>query len=237
MEIIEFDKNELFNLETKHNLRGYESTIFIYGDSLIKVFSDRSKIENKVKKLELIYNTDIKEVKPTALVKTQNGIVGYTMPYLKDYQNIDSLYLSKSKKKEILKKLLDKIPELHKEGIIYGDFNDKNLLLSKNVLESNDFDLVLCDIDNVSIGGLDFDLKSKVEERYLDSFGIDETLDTYMYNLFSVCYIYNQHPPFILDFLRYEPHHFRKLGKNYKDILDNYINLTNKDFKQLIKLP
>ncbi len=237
MEIIKLDKDELFSLKTKSNLKGYESSIFIYGDSLIKVFNQKEVVENKVRKLKLISQTNIKDIKPTALVETQDGIIGYMMPYLKDYYNIDSLYIGKKKKKEIFIKLLDKIEKLHKEGIIYGDFNSKNLLFSSNVLDSSDFDLVLCDIDNVSIGGLDFDLKSKVEERYINKFGIDETLDTYMYNLFTVCFMYNWEMPLVLDHLRYYPHHFIRLGKNYKYILDNYINLTNKDFKQLIKLP
>lgn len=228
MEVINITKADL--TETNSKLRGYESKLYIYGNNLIKIFFDDSKIENKISKLKLLSEKNTGMIKPLDFVAYEGEIIGYTMPYLKDYYPIDPFLISRRNKKEILRKLKTKIDELHKEGIIYGDFSNNNLLINDNL------DLELCDFDNVSIGGYDTDLKSSISERYIKRFGLDDAYDEYMFNLYCVCLLDNIHPPLVLDYIKKEARLFKKHNKEYQELVENYIKLENKKFKPLRRL-
>lgn len=229
MDIINITKADL--TETNSKLRGYESKLYIYGDNLIKIFFDDSKIENKISKLKLLSEKNTGMIKPLDFVAYEGEIIGYTMPYLKNYYPIDPFLLNRKSKKEVLRKLKNKIDELHQEGIIYGDFNNSNLLINDNL------DLELCDFDNVAIGGYDTDLKSSISERYIKKFGLDETYDEYMYNLYCVCLLDNIHQALVLDYIMHEIHHFKRNNKEYLELVKNYVKLQDKNnFKPLRRL-
>ena len=215
---------------TNDKLRGCEGTLYIYGDVLVKIFFDKNKLENKIHKIDLINKTKIGAIKPINLVEVNGKTIGYTMPYLKDYHQINPNKLTEEEKKIILRKLKSKLDIFHEEGIIYGDINNGNVLIN------DDLDVELCDIDNVSIKGLSFDVMSETGEEYLKKFDICENFDEYMFNLYAISIMHNINPIFILSYIKVFQDEFKEYNENYKEIIKNYVNLNRKEFKPLIRL-
>ena len=225
MEIINVERDIIDTYTPFHGREGY---LYVYKDSLIKIFINHDVIDNKINKVKLLHEIDL-DITPTSLVSINGNIVGYSMPYLKDYHSVDPIYLSKKKKLIIMHKLIDKLEDLHKKGIIYGDIRIGNILINKNL------DVVLCDMDNVYINGYGYDILGNISKRYIDKFGIDESLDIYSFNLCLACMLYNVIEPVVLDFLRFQPKLFKKYNKDYMEIIDNMITLKDKDkIKRLI---
>ncbi len=228
METIKLHNSDLTT--TSDKLKGCEGTLYVYGDVLIKVFFDKTKVENKTHKIDLMYKTKIGKIRPINLVEINGSIIGYTMPYLKDYHQFNSNTMTKEEKEIVLRKLKTKLDEFHKEGIIYGDLNNGNVLIN------HDLDVELCDIDNASIAGLDFDIMGDMGKGYLKKFGICENFDEYMYYLYAASVMHNINPIAILSYMKVFTDEFKKYNENYKEIIKNYINLNRKEFKPLIRL-
>lgn len=244
MQKIIFNKNNIIKLFNY----GIESEVFLYYDNdkvvALKLFnkyfelrSNEDKIlnknqdllspitneilENKRKKLELIYNNDLfkDEVQIKKLVFDKNdNFIGYTMKFenLKTSNNC----MKKKYKIEQLKKLKEKIIKLNENGIYYGDFNKKNLLVNKN-------NIMLCDLDNIRIVDLDFDLKSVHVKEYEKVCKNIKYIDNYCFNLFTISYLYNIYYPYILEYLYQNSLPFRLNTKKNKDIYNKIIRLKN----------
>lgn len=218
---------------------GYEGELYFYGDKIIKIFRDRvtnsKNFENKIHKIELLNEKYDGIIKPTDLVYQDDKVVGYAMPYLDGYKSICTLSFKKNEKIKILTELLKKLEMMHKKGIIYGDIHSANILVNK------DLDVELCDIDNVKIGKYDIDNLHVNAIRYMSIIKeADETLDTYMYNLYCVSLLFNIVEPYTLEYIRNFPRKLKKYNKEYEDIIDKMICLnkeTKDDIKPLIKLP
>ena len=228
MEIIKLHNSDFTN--TNDKLRGCEGILYIYGDVLVKLLFDKDKLKNKIHQIDLIHKTKIGTIKPINLVEVNGNIIGYTMPYLKNYHQFDSNKMSEEDKKTVLRKLKTKLDEFHKEGIIYGDLNNGNVLIN------DDLDVELCDIDNVSIAGLNFDIIGEMGKEYLKRFGICENFDEYMFNLYAISVMHNINPIAILSYIKVFTDEFKKYNENYKEIIKSYTYLNKKDFKPLIKL-
>ena len=93
-----------------------------------------------------------------------------------------------------LKLLREKIEILNEKDIYIGDFNYENFLVSGKLDK-----MVLCDLDNLKIGELDFDNKTasvkKYEETCMEKNNVNsnkEGLDSYCFNIFTLSILLDQ---------------------------------------------
>ena len=223
--------NESF-FNNKPKYQGHESTLYLYEESLIKIFNqkDYELIKNKIAKLEII--SDIKEdiIKPTHLVYMNNNVIGYTMDYKKGYIKAKNIkFKTKNARIKILENILNQLEILHKYGIIYGDIHRSNIIYNmKN-------EAYLCDLDNVRIGNLDFDILYMIPKIYRRRISeIDEYMDNYMFNIIIASILYNCHELRAMDYIYYNKEAFKEFGDDYLDIIDAMISL-NDSSKEKIK--
>lgn len=203
MNKIIFEKD---NIQRKLN-NGVEGDIYYYKRNnelvLLKVFrrdimlddevrhvSDET-IENKKNKLEIISESPLfsDEVKLYDLVYDgDDNLIGYTM-------KIDCLKTSNDvnftrKRIEILKLMKEKIELFNKNNIYIGDFNQRNIIVTKDGIK-------LCDLDNIKIGDYDFDMPGLFVLEYLKRFYDETKIDNYSFNLETICYLGRIYEPFL----------------------------------------
>ena len=181
-------------------------------------FTDEIR-ENKIKKLEIIHDNDLfkDEVQVKKLVYDENGtFIGYTMKY----EELKSADMNTRKKYKImqLKKLKERVIEFNKNGIYYGDFNERNLLCTKDICK-------LCDLDNIKIGDLDFDLKSISQLDYEKKWTNLEYLDNYCFNIFTISYLYKIHLPYTEFFISQNGLPFRMRTEKNVEIAKKMLSL------------
>ena len=99
----------------------------------------------------------------------------------------------------VLKKFRRILEYFHSNNIIYGDIKGSNMLVNKNL------DVCFCDIDNVSIDELDFDVMSRCLSYFYRCYGdISYKMDSFMFNMFTLEYlleIYSPNYEDVFDFL------------------------------------
>ena len=217
--------------------RGFESKIYLYGNELIKFFYNKS-MENKVKKLKILENLDEDIIKPKAIVLDKNSkIIGYTMEYKNNFRSINPRELSHQKKIKYLLQLKEKLDILHKHDIVYGDIKSSNILINDN------FEMYLCDLDNIQIDNLPIDVINIGAYLYTDVINnIDKSLDIYMYNIYVLKILLGFHTidEEILKYL-YDSYYKRwRYDNDFREIIYNMMNLseeTKESIKTLIKMP
>lgn len=209
MKIIELNRNNII----KKIDEGMESIIYIYKDGsdrcclkLLKKYIElptqkieipKGTFENKRKKIEIINDDSLfsDEVRPISLVY-ENGIFsGYTME-LEDYKTAD-IFDSRKKKIEILRKYKEKIEKFNEHGIYIGDISENNIFVTENGIK-------LCDLDNIRIGNLDFDIKNYFQREYLRNYEGIENIDKYTFNLFTIGYLSKTVSVFVDSYLKDE---------------------------------
>ena len=164
---------------------GYESKIYkLEDETLLKVFNERVNPNCKLQKLKLLSQIDVNTHFLKDLVYVDDNFIGYTMQNLtkQGYKVINCCEHFGDKKIEISKLVWQRIKELHDIGIIYGDIREANILY-------NGKDIILCDMDNVKIKDLFFDIVSEQNKQYLykTHFNYD-LMDNYVFNKFFVGY-------------------------------------------------
>lgn len=204
MNKIIFEKD---NIQKKLN-NGVEGDIYYYKKNnelvLLKVFrrdimldteirhvSDET-IENKKNKLEIISESPLfsDEVKLYDLVYDgDDNLIGYTMR-IEDLQTASDIN-STRKRIEILKLVRNKLELFNKNNIYIGDFNQNNIIVTKDGIK-------LCDLDNIKIENYDFDLPNIFTLTYLKNFKTPSLVDNYSFNLETVCYIGRIYEPYLL---------------------------------------
>lgn len=204
MNKIIFEKD---NIQRKLN-NGVEGDIYYYKRNnelvLLKVFrrnimlddevrhvSDET-IENKKNKLEIISESPLfsDEVKLYDLVYDgDDNLIGYTMK-IEDLQTASDIN-STRKRIEILKLVRDKLELFNKNNIYIGDFNQNNIIVTKDGIK-------LCDLDNIKIENYDFDLPNIFTLTYLKNFKTPSLVDNYSFNLESICYVGRIYEPYLL---------------------------------------
>ena len=194
MKKIELNRN---NIIKKIN-EGAESVIYIYKNGsdicclkLLKKYIElptqkieipEETFENKRKKIEIINDDSLfsDEVRPIGLVYEYGIFSGYAME-LENYKTAE-VYNNRKKKIEILKKYKEKIEKFNEHGIYIGDIGERNLFVTEDGVK-------LCDLDNMRIGDLDFDVKNCFQKKYLRDYEGIENIDKYTFNLFTVAYL------------------------------------------------
>lgn len=194
MKRIELNRNNII----KKIDEGMESVIYIYKDGsniccikLLKKYIElptqkieipEETFENKRKKIEIINNDPLfsDEVRPISLVYENGMFLGYTME-LENYKTAE-VFDSRKKKIEILRKYKEKIEKFNEHGIYIGDISENNIFVTENGIK-------LCDLDNIRIGNLDFDIKNCFQKEYLREYEGIENIDKYTFNLFTIGYL------------------------------------------------
>ena len=149
----------------------------------------------KEKKIEIINNDPLfsDEVRPISLVYENGMFLGYTME-LENYKTAE-VFDSRKKKIEILRKYKEKIEKFNEHGIYIGDISENNIFVTENGIK-------LCDLDNIRIGNLDFDLKNYFQREYLRSYKDIENIDKYTFNMFTIGYLSRIVSDFIDNYLK-----------------------------------
>lgn len=221
-------------IEQTPHYKGLESNIFILGDQAIKIFktsetnnkemilnkNNNDMLLNKLNKIILLNKVEDDILKPNALVYIDGVFRGYTMDNKVGFSNISGFNGSIKEKQVILAKTYLELEKLHRNGIIYGDLHEGNVMVN------NKGDICLCDLDNVKIGNLDFDIVSVNQRRYLYFIkDVDYSIDTYMFNLLAVAFLNNIDTLFSLDYLK-DKRNIRKIKKFIAaETIDSMINL------------
>ena len=208
MKKCQLDRNKIISIFGE----GSESTVYSYKEGenkyvALKLFKDEfvtpSKKEpipyevfqNKERKLMLLSNSDLidETSKPINLYYEGDKFVGYSL-YIDRLRDFSYYYSSSKKTKiELLKQLRDIVVKLNNNGIYIGDFNTENFGIR------DDGSIKLRDIDNYSVGGLDFDRPTNLVKEYKKRCSDIKNIDVYSFNYFSLGYI-----------LAYEPYALNK---------------------------
>lgn len=207
MKRIELNRNNII----KKIDEGMESVIYIYKDGsnvccikLLKKYIElptkkieipEGTFENKRKKIEIINDDPLfsDEVRPISLVYENGMFLGYTMK-LENYKTAE-VFDSRKKKIEILRKYKEKIEKFNEHGIYIGDISENNIFVTENGIK-------LCDLDNIKIGNLDFDIKNCFQKEYLRKYEGIENIDKYTFNLFTICYLSKTVSVFVNSYLK-----------------------------------
>ena len=185
---------------------GYESTVFNYSDPkhyddivLFKLFSNFEHenplfLENKRKKLEIISTLDVfkDDVKVLDLLYKNGKFCGYTM--IKSEAKPITMFDKRKRKLIQLKAIRDKIKLLNSNGIYIGDFNEKNFL------SSDGSTIQLCDLDNLRIGDLDFDVMDNAAKKFMKKCSDVRHIDSYCFNIFTVSFLDRYDMAYLMDY-------------------------------------
>ena len=153
--------------------------------SVYKIFTENMMIapmsENKEKKIELLHQLDLDHSNKVLSTISCNGeLVGYeasTSPYLQAYK-AHELYLDDEELLYYLKRTRDVLEYFKSKGVIYADFDTRNVLFDRHTGE-----IMFCDMDNVEVGGYKIDLLPWDLHEYSETRGIDYGVHPYMHNI------------------------------------------------------
>jgi hypothetical protein len=194
MKIIQFDSSKM---GTEY-ANGKESNIFNYRDGnndvLVKLFKDdvvteeeannKSYREKKTAKLNMLsICKDDALVTVRGLVFKNNKLIGYTMDKVEGTK-VD--WTSKRIEKIILlKQIRENMLRLNANGIYIGEFDDKNFVVDSTGRVTH------LDIDNYSVGGIDFETKDQYMERFDKTEAPKGLIDRYCFNIFTLALLGN----------------------------------------------
>lgn len=198
---------------------------------ITKFFRNEEAIKNKINKIKLIKERtkDIDlVVTADAFIEDNGKIVGYMMKDIKGI-NIYNSYLSTKKEVLIwyLKELAKGLKELHKLGIIAGDYTHNTIV--------KDNKLYFIDHDNFMIDNYQMDQENRLIWSYKDKKSeIDKNLDFYILNLYTFSIFRHYNLPFVTDL--YYPNNsiFNFRDPEIRQIFENTINLNESFDGQLI---
>lgn len=234
MKSIQIDKNKI--LRKFDN--GIESIIYYYDDNgkivLLKHFNDeifiddrfvpitQKTLSNKEKKIEIIKSSPLfnNEVKILDKAYEDDKFKGYTLE--KSNLTVTSCFQKRKAKIKILKELRNKIELFNQNGIFLGDIHEGNILTNKDGSE-----IQLCDLDNLRINDLDFDVVSVAVNRFNKKCSKKEFVDSYSFNLFTISLLEKIYAPHVLEHLK--EHGLPRIlnTKENREIMDSIINLDN----------
>ena len=175
-------------------------------------------IKDKMPKLTEFFRTNESLNFPYKLVyKNPNDELfkGVILDYLYQYSKLDTEEIDKNKMINILKRVRNLIEIIHKEyNLIHGDLHPENILynIETDKISIIDFD---SSFDINTKFGYNEGIINELNMNYIDIMGIDEGIDTYLFNLVTFKFLCNYN------------------GQNNKTTLQNinnsyYPNLNNK---------
>ena len=198
---------------------------------ITKFFRNEEAIKNKINKMKLIKERTKKidfVVTADTFIEDNGKIVGYVM---KDINGINIYNSYLSTKKEVLiwylKELSKSLKELHKLGIIAGDYTHNTIVKNNK--------LYFIDHDNFIIDNYKMDQENRLIMIYKDKKGkIDENLDFYLLNLYTFCIFRHYNLPFITEIYSSNNSIFNFRDAEIKEIFKNTIELNDSFNGELI---
>lgn len=189
---INISTNELnYRLQNRIYTEGGESIICTTenADSLDKFFVDpnsRNQIPmpaNKVEKIKRLYKMHLEQVtNPKAFITSAGTIVGYRIFKPTNYITLERANLTRKQKIKALKKSQQILENIALKDITYADIKADNILVNPSTT-----DVYLCDMDNVRLGNLPVDTRSRTLQILYEKYGtVDERADAYMHNLLTL---------------------------------------------------
>ena len=171
---------------------GSEGRVYKLNDNTVaKYFYYETVAENKIEKIKLIKDMNIKNItKPKEIIYINDVLKGYTMDYINNKMHLKHYLLSDNsiENKITLLKQAEKImKDLHKNDIVLVDCFYHNFLL-------NDMNLTAVDIDNYYVKGFDTDfIPHTIYDSYIENINDEITSDMDKYNntLFVLYYLTN----------------------------------------------
>lgn len=233
----QFDKKNIVGIYPE----GSESNVYVYKEDnnevALKVFKHEfvtpSKTEkipeevfkNKERKLILLNQSPYldEDSKPIDLYYIGNEFIGYSMVNDKN-EKLENYYSSSDKVKTLLlNRIREKINYCNEHGIYIGDFNTDNFRVRE------DGSIKLIDIDNFSIGGLDFDRPTNLVRNYKEKCTNLKNIDVYSFNYFSLGFISSREPYALERYLKehglprkYNTEENQKLLEDLENINDDF---------------
>jgi hypothetical protein len=233
MEVVQIKKE--LKIEDADQIKK-QSFIYNYDENhIMHIFKDTDSnvLKNKRNKIEAFKEIEnMFNIKITSVVE-KNGLTrGYILEKDENYIPLAGyMKYNKKKKVNILKNLNEYLKLLHKNNVYYGDITFQNLENLKNTDK-----IRINNIDDISINGYEFDEITPDMHRYISQFGIDEKLDTYIFNIFTVSYITGVPTEILFFYLRNNRLPFLFDSKENRNILDSMSNFdNNKDIEPIIE--
>lgn len=161
--------------------KGFESIIYLKdNETLLKKYHEINY--RVVEKIKYFHDLNLEYIcNPEKLLNIDGNISGYSMKNRKYcYPIMVFKNFPISERIKLLEKIKNILKNLHKNNIVYGDLNVKNIL-------SNGTDVYLTDIVNAKIPDYDFTEISRTMHEYRENKGkMDVNLDNYMLNLLTI---------------------------------------------------
>lgn len=138
--------------------------------------------DNKLRKIEEICNLQLENcVQPLGTISNNGILIGYEMTYDPNERRFSPSHITRNELIRRLKQVHDILRYFETKDITYGDVDFQNILV--NTQTGN---IKFCDIDNMRIRKYPIDFICKSLTEYYDIRGIDQRVDAYMHNLFSL---------------------------------------------------
>ena len=118
-----------------------EADLILYKGKLYKLFNSTNNLKLKISILDELYDRPIDNCTKINEILYDDTLLGYSMPYYKDYTEAGRINAPLKLKKIYTRKLIDIYRELKQRGFVFYDFHDGNVLVKRD-------ELVLVDIDS-----------------------------------------------------------------------------------------
>jgi len=161
---------------------------------VIKLFTNRDSIDNKIKKIQLIKNrlgSSSSVVTADSFISKNNEIIGYFMPFVKGTNIYFNNYLNKEQMISYLKQISKEIKKVHDKNIVLADFHS-------NIIYDENQNIHFIDHDNFAIDDYDVDLKNIYLHEYQKHIKtLDKNFDRYLLNIYTISFFKNIFNPYI----------------------------------------
>jgi len=138
-------KGEITLTQKNYLAQGGEGTVWVHGNSVLKIYHDPANMIPVDKIIELSELTDPHIIKPNDIVFDAKGkVIGYAMSFVKDTYALCQFFpkafrdrngISPDMALALVRKLQDLIKHIHDHHILVVDLNEMNFLLSRDFKE------------------------------------------------------------------------------------------------------
>ena len=200
------------------------------GPVVLKIFytpnkdgANYSMSQNKLKKIDLIYQEDLQYItKPISTLTCDGNLVGYAMTYNLSDISYNFLHLSLEDNIAVLKQVRKILEYFKAHDIIYGDIHARNILINQA-----NHTVSFCDMDNIIIKDYPMDLLCYFLYWFIrEEKGSMDDIMAYMTNILT--YIKIDFPYF--QFITYEDI-ITKIRKDANDIINLLAEKCHRDIQ------
>ncbi len=179
-------KNQITLYKKGNNF--WSSTIYLKDDHLYKIYSKYFTPQN-LNSINVLSNTpNLSDcVIPDGIIINDNKFIGVSVPYYKDYLNLENYLnnfdISYEQRLKLARKIIIGLQSLHQNKIIHNDLHMDNIIVKNE-------DIKLIDLDDTLMPGISYNLDNFKELQITDLFNC--TIITlsiiYKLNFFPLAY-------------------------------------------------